>query len=250
MSDGNRRIPQPSRRYREDRAEASIGLGPAGSPHEVWRELVGIDLARHQTPGGSFAYVAERLIEEGRLREAALRAMREVLARCREKDGELDYVAFPRAELDAEAFERAVRENAPGFTGRFMLATRAEIMLRNPWMSDVQYDRAFLRYSEVMTGADGTRPFPRVPLATLFGVPHLDAIREFEMPARGVLTGHLVHRERMGELAEFLAVAAGLCAVGHDLAERACAFVTWASKAPPLVVHNETGPHLVFICAD
>jgi hypothetical protein len=238
-----------------DNSEQALGLdlGPAGANREVWRELVETDIKRHQTPGGSYAYVAERLIGDDRLRDMALTSMKEVLSRCRERDGTHRYVSTRRAELDAVAFERHVRALATGFTGRFMLATRQEILPRLPMMTDDQYDLSFYRYCEVMGATDGARPTSRVrrtPLSLLFEAVPCRSIAEFEMPARGVLTGHLVHQPLMGDLAELLAVAGGLCADRHPAAELACGIVRIASKAPPLVIHNEDGPHLVFICAD
>lgn len=212
----------------------------------VWHDILGS--SRDDEPTGRFVYVAEKLIAEP-LRARVLMAMREISTRCiaiAEKPG---YRMARREELPRDYLDR-VRAHLPGLSGTISLATRRELVPRQPWMTDGHWDSAYFQYWTVAKGSHDLTIRPESN-AVLFGtVPHAIA-GQFELPARCVLTGHLVHKPLMGDLTEFLAIAAGAAAHGdHDVTERAVGYLLDAAKTPPLVVRQKDKTHLVLICAD
>jgi hypothetical protein len=215
----------------------------------MWRDIVGSE--RDKKPGERLMYALERFTEDACRRALGRRALKEVLARCRSRDAEADYAPLRRSEIDAAGFAAEVRRMLPDTVRSVGIATPRGLVPRQPWMSDEMWRDAWRGYVAVMTNRDGNdRGRARASYAWLLGEIPFE-IAQFELPARCAFPHGLVHAPLMGELAEFLAYAVSLCA-GRDLAaaERACAFVALAAKAPPLVVAAPDGAHLIFIAAD
>jgi hypothetical protein len=219
----------------------------AGDSHLIWSEILGTAL--DEDPCGRFSHVAERLIPDKLLRDRVLLAMREIRSRCLEREGRHSYCLARRDELPSDYLKRA-RSRLTGLDGEIDLASTAELVPRQSWMTDSQWGHAFYQYWVVMQG----RQFPQIPYrsrATLFGGREYAFIEQFSIPARGVLTGHLVHGPMMGDLAEFLTIAGAAAACGDsDVALRAADYLLDAAKTPPLLVRQEDRTHLVLICND
>lgn len=217
---------------------------------EIWREIAGTE--RDQDPCGRFIYVAEKLIKEKRFLERTLLVMGEIRNRCYERDGNHYYRFARREELDPELFVSRFRGDLDG-VGEIKVASMRELVPRPSWMDAGKWKRAFRRFVDVMTADDDREPtLRRDPFGNMFGavpVPHLE---EFFLPARGVLTGHLVHKALMGDLAELLALVAATAASNYqDAFYRTANFVMEAAKAPPIVVARDGGGfHLIHVCAD
>ncbi|GEM_PF-3100230 len=229
--------------------DASDRGGFGFGDREIWRDIAGTE--RDKDPCGRFAYVAEKLIKEERFRERALLVMREIRSRCYERDGEHGYRFARRAEIDAAAYVGRFRGDLDGVDTIRVVSMR-ELVPQPSWMSESQWKRAFRRYVEVMTGEDDPVRVRRDPFARMFGdAPH-GTLRQFTMPARGVLMGHLVHEPLMGDLAELLALVGATAASNHqDAFYRMANYVMEAAKAPPIVVAKDGGGfHLIHICAD
>jgi len=66
-----------------------------------------------------------------------------------------------------------------------------------------------------------------------------------------LLTGHLVHKPLLGDLARLLALV-GSYAADEDLEhfERAAGYVMEVAKAPPLIVGDSPKFHLIHVCLD
>jgi len=222
---------------------------PSGLSGEIWREIVGTE--RDQDSCGRFAYVAEKLIAEDRFRERTLEVMREIRGRCFEKDGGHYYRFDRRDEIDPGRLA-SVRQHLDG-VGEFTVASMRELVPRPSWMSRGQWTRAFRRFVDVMIGDDDREPLVRrAALVSMFGsvpVPHLP---QFELPARCLFPGGLVHKTLMGDLAHLLAVVAAIAASNYqDAFYRAADYAIEAAKTPPLVVASvDGGFHLIHVCAD
>lgn len=215
---------------------------------EIWRDVVGTD--RDDEPGGRFIYVAERLIADARMRERVIVAMHAVRERHFEKRENHYYRFESRAELDAETLVERVRATVRN-ADTIAVATMTDLVPKPAWMAPDQWTSVFRSYVEAMTGQDGRNPHrQRAPLASLFGFAPMAQFKEFEQPARSVLTGNLVHKVLMGDLAELLALAGAYAAAGlPEEAERSAAFVMEAAKAPPMIVATDDGGfHLIHVC--
>ena len=232
-------------RFAELQTRGSFGSGD----REIWRDIVGTE--RDREPGGRFAYVAEKLIAEDRLRDRTLQAMREIRGRCFERDGEHYYRVERRAELDPRRLAE-VRQHVDG-VGAFTVASMKELVPQPSWMSADAWRAAFSRYVDVMTRKDDRMPtLRRAHLGTMFDLVPNRHLREFELPARGVLTGHLVHKPLMGDLAELLALVAAYGAMNwQERFDRAADYLMEAARTPPLIVAKEDGGfHLIHVCLD
>lgn len=234
-------------------AERFVDLQTRGSfgsgDQEIWRDIVGT--ARDEDPCGRFAYVAERLIAEDRFRERTLQLMREIRGRCFMKDGAHLYRFDARPEVDTKRLA-AARQDLDG-VGAYTVASFDELVPRQRWMTDAQRRLAVRRYVDVATGQDDClMPRHRSSPVTLFGAVPTPKLREFELPARGVLTGHLCHEPLMGDLAHLLALVAAIGAANYqDAFYRAAGYLEVALRTPPIVAMNDEGGfHLIHICAD
>jgi len=216
-----------------------------GQGNEVWREIA--RTSHDQDPCGRFIYCADKLIAEDRFRERTLEVMRAIRERCYAKDGVAGYRIDGLDRLDEAAFVEA-RKNLDG-VGAFDVARLHELVPRHGWMSREQWNRAFRRYVETMTLEDRATNAFRAPLVGMFGGVPTPDLAQFELPARGVLTGDLVHKPLMGDLAHLLALVAAIAAANYqDAFYRAAAYVEFAAKMPPLVVAREDGGlHLIHV---
>ncbi|HJV33087.1 MAG TPA: hypothetical protein VJ694_03605 [Patescibacteria group bacterium] len=220
-----------------------------GRPHLLWHEVVGTE--RDRDPCGRFAYVAEKLIAEVRMRERTLQAMREIRNRCFERDGKHYYRVERRSEIDPRRLAEA-HQQVDG-VGTLALASMKELVPQPPWMSADAWKAAFSRYVDVMTRKDDRAPIPRRDeLGRLFDLVPNRHFEEFIMPARGVLTGHLVHEPLMGDLAELLALVGAYGAMNwQERFDRAADYLMEAARTPPLIVAKEDGGfHLIHVCLD
>lgn len=219
----------------------------SGDSHLIWSEILGTK--RDQDPCGRFCHVAERLIPDKPLRDRVLMAMREIRSRCLEQGGKHHYRSARRDELPSDYLKRA-RVPLTGLDGEIDLASPAELVPRRAWMTDDQWRHAFFQYWSVMQG----RWFPLIPYlsrASLFGGRQNPFIEQFSLPARGVMTGHLVHGPMMADLSEFLTVAGAAAACGdREVATRVADYLLYAAKTPPLLVRQIDRTSLVLICAD
>jgi hypothetical protein len=137
--------------------------------------------------------------------------------------------------------------------GTLALASMEELVPRPSWMSMDAWKAAFSRYVDVMTRQDDRMPTARRDhLGRMFDLVPGRYLEEFEMPARGVLTGHLVHKPLMGDLAELLALVAAYGAMNwQERFDRAADYALEAARTPPLIVAKEDGGfHLIHTCLD
>lgn len=232
-------------KYPEARVDTPV---PGGHGGEIWHEIVGT--SHDDGPCARFTYVADKLIAEDRFRERTISVMQAMRERCYESDGVHRYRVDPFGEAAARRLI-AVRHVLDG-VGAYEVATPKRLVPQPAWMSHAQWDRAFRDYVAAMTNKDDPARGRRDPLSGMFGGVPTPALRHFELPARGVLTGHLVHEPLMGDLAHLLALLAAIAAANYqDAFYRAAEYVGEAIKTPPIVARNEDGGfHLIHLCRD
>ena len=220
------------------------------SDDDIWREIVGTE--RDQDPCGRYVHVAERLIDDEHMRKRALSVMTEVRTRCYERDGLHAYRFVRRTEIDQARFVAGIQHHLDG-VGVIAVASMRELVPQPSWMGDAAWKAAFSRYVDVMTRRDDRDPSrPRDRLGYLFDFVPRKALAQFSMPARGVLTGNLVHAPLMDDLAELLALVGAYAAMNYqERFGRAAAYLMEAAKAPPLIAAREEGGfHLIHVCLD
>jgi len=213
--------------------------------NEVWREIA--RTSHDQDPCGRFTYCADKLIAEDRFRERTLEVMRAIRERCYEKGGKAGYRVDRLDQFDEARFIE-VRKGLDG-VGAFTVVLLSDLVPLHPWMGRGQWKLAFRRYVESLTLEDRSTNAFRAPLVSMFGSVPTPALSQFELPARGVLTGSLVHEPLMGDLAHLLALLAAIGAANYqDAFYRAADYVELAAKTPPIIVARaDGGLHLIHV---